>query len=82
MGIWKGLKNSGYRVRVYLFAGLMVFLVVTSLSFTVGVSWYSNRLFVLIAEKDFKARETERTLVDLLVSMDRNRKKYFLLEKP
>jgi len=33
-------------------------------------------------EKDYKARETERTLVDLLVSMDQNRKKYFLLEKP
>ncbi len=82
MKIWHRLKNSGYRFRVYLFAGLLVFLVVTSLAFTFGVSWYSKRLFALIVEKDFKARETERTLVDLLVSMDRNRKKYFLLEKP
>jgi len=82
MEIWERIKNSGYRVRVYLFAGMMVVLVVTSLSFTFGVSWYSKRLFALIVEKDYKARETERTLVDLLVSMDRNRKKYFLLEKP
>ena len=82
MKIWQGLKNRGYRVRIYLFAGLMVYLVVTSLSFTVGVSWYSKQLFALMVEKDFKARETERTLVDLLVSMGSNRKKYFLLEKP
>ena len=79
---WQRLKNSGYRFRVYLFAGLLVFLVVMSLAFTFGVSWYSKRLSALIVEKDFKARETERTLADLLVSMDRNRKKYFLLEKP
>lgn len=82
MKIWYRLKNSGYRFRVYLFAGLLVFLVATSLAFSFGVSWYSKRLFALIVEKGFKARETERTLVDLLVSMDRNRKKYFLLEKP
>jgi signal transduction histidine kinase len=82
MRIWDRVKNSGYRFRVYLFAGLLVFLVMTSLAFTFGVSWYSKNLFGLIVEKDLKARETERTLVDLLVSMDRNRKKYFLLEKP
>ena len=79
---WQRLKNSGYRFRVYLFAGLLVFLVVMSLAFTFGVSWYSKRLSALIVEKDFKARETERTLVNLLASMDGNRKKYFLLEKP
>ena len=79
---WQRLKNSGYRFRVYLFAGLLVFLVMTSLAFTFGVSWYSKRLSALIVEKDFKARETERTLINLLASMDGNRKKYFLLEKP
>ncbi len=82
MVIWQRLKNSGYRVRIYLFACLMVMLVVASLALTFGVSWYSNRLFASIVEKDFKAREMQRALVDLLVSMDRNRKKYFLLEKP
>ena len=82
MEVWERIKNSGYRVRIYLFAGLMVVLVVTSLSFTFGVSWYSKRLFALIVEKDYKAREKERTLVDLLFSMDQNRKKYFLLENP
>ena len=81
MKIWQRIKNSGYRPRVYLFAGFMVVLVVTSLAFTVGVSWYSKKLFALIVEKDFRARETKRNLVDLLASMDRNRKKYFLLEK-
>ena len=79
MAIWKGLKNSGYRVRVYLFAGLMVSLVVTSLAFTSGVSWYSKRRFALIKEKDYEARKTERKLGDLLLSMDSNRKRYFLL---
>jgi signal transduction histidine kinase len=82
MKIWQRLKNSGYRFRVYLFAGLLVFLVLASLVFAFGVSWHSKRLLALVVEKDFKARETERTLVDLLVSMDQNRKKSFLLEKP
>jgi signal transduction histidine kinase len=82
MRIWQRIKNSGYRFRVYLFASLLVFLVLASLVFAFGVSWHSKRLLALVVQKDFKARETERTLVDLLVSMDQNRKKFFLLEKP
>ena len=77
-----GVRNKGYRFRVYLFAGFMVFLVLTSFTFTFGVAWYSKRVAAMIVERDFQAREVERSLFDLLLSMDRNRKKYSLLEKP
>jgi signal transduction histidine kinase len=80
MGI--GLRNKGYRFRVYLFAGLIVLLVLTSFTFALGVVWYSKHTTALIIEKDFRAREIERSVVDLLLSMERNRKKYVLLGKP
>ncbi len=80
MGI--GLRNKGYRFRVYLFAGLIVLLVLTSFTFALGVVWYSKQMTALIIEKDFRAREIERSVVDLLLSMERNRKKYLLLGKP
>ncbi len=76
-----GSGRRGYRFRVFLFAGLMVFLVVTSLAFTFGVVWYSKRVSSQIVERDFKARQTERAMIDLLLSMDRNRKKFLLLGK-
>ncbi len=76
-----GIRNKGYRFRVYLFAGFMVFLVLTSFAYTIGVTWYSKNVTAMIVEKDFRARNIERSLFDLLLSMDRNRKKYVLLEK-
>ena len=74
-------RNKGYRFRVYLFAGLLVLLVLTSFSFALGVVWYSKQMTEVIIEKDLKAREIERSVVDLILSMERNRKKYFLLDK-
>ena len=75
------MQSRGYRFRVYIFAGFLVFLVVSSFSFTFGVAWYSKKVTILIVEKDFIERERERSMIDLLLAMDRNRKKYFLLEK-
>ena len=76
------VRNKGYRFRIYLFAGFMVFLVLTSFAFTSVVAWYSKQVVALIVERDFESREVERSLFDLLLSMDRNRKKYSLLGKP
>ncbi len=76
-----GSKIKGYRLSVYMLAGLMVFLGVTSFIFTYGLSWYSRQIAVM-ASRDFEARDMERTLADLLLSMERNRKKAVLLEKP
>lgn len=81
-GMGMRLRNKGYRFRVYLFAGLIVLLVLTSFTFALGVVWYSKQMTERIIEKDFKAREIERSAVELLLSMERNRKKYFLLGKP
>ena len=75
------MQSRGYRFRVYIFAGFLVFLVVTSFAFTFGVAWYSKKVTFLIVEKDFIERERERSMIDLLLAMDRNRKKYFLLGK-
>ncbi len=59
-----------------------MFLVVTSFAFSLGVVWYSKQTTALIIEKDLKVRELERSVFGLLLSMERNRKKYFLLGNP
>ncbi|MEW6442179.1 MAG: ATP-binding protein [bacterium] len=76
------LPLTGYRFRVYLFAALMVLLVLMSVGITMGVAWYSKQTASMIVEKDFKSRQIENTVVDLLLSMDRNRRKFLLLKKP
>lgn len=71
----------GYRLRVILFAGWMVVLVLTSIGFTVGVVWYSKRTTSVLVERDFRVRQIGLALVDILLSMERNRKKFLLLKK-
>lgn len=75
------LSFRGYRLRVILFAGLMVVLVLASIGITVGVAWYSKRTTSVLVERDFRVRQLGLSLVDILLSMERNRKKFFLLQK-
>lgn len=75
------LPVRGYRLRVILFAGLMVLLVLTSIGFTVGVAWYSKRTTLALVERDFRVRQIGLSFVDTLLSMERNRKKFLLLKK-
>jgi len=74
------LRIRGYRLSVYLLAGLMIFLGATGFLFTYGLSWYSRQIAVT-ANRDFEARDIERTLADLLLNMEQNRKKFLLFEK-
>lgn len=76
-----GSKIRGYRLTVYLLAGLMVLLVLTGLVFTYGLAWVSRQI-VAQASRGFEARDIERTVADLLLSMERNRRNARLLEKP
>lgn len=71
----------GYRLRVILFAGLMVVLVLASIGFTLGVVWYSKRTTSVLVERDFRVRQIGLSFVDILLSMERNRKKFLLLKK-
>ena len=75
------LKKKGYRFRVYLFTGLIAFFVFASFAFALGVVWYSKQITTLIVGKDFKAREIERCVLDGLISLDSNHRKYSLLGK-
>ncbi len=75
------LPFRGYRLRVVLFAGLMVVLVLASIGITVGVAWYSKRTTSVLVERDFRVRQVGLSLVDILLSMERNRKKFLLLQK-
>ena len=77
-----GLFDRGYRFRVYLFAGLWILLSVTSFSLTFAAVWYAREVASQLVEKDIQARERTRSLVDLLLAMDRDHKKYQLLGKP
>jgi len=76
-----GSRIRGYRLSVYMLAGLMLLLVLTALLFTYGLAWYSRQIAVG-ASRVFEARDIERTMADLLLSMDRNRRNALLLEKP
>ena len=76
------LRRRGYRFRIYLFAALMVLLVVVGSALTITVAWHSREVATLIVGKDFRAREIERSLIDLVLSMEYNRKHYTVLEKP
>ena len=76
------LPIRGYRFRVWVFAGFMVLLVITSVSFTIGTAWYSKRTTSMIVQHDFRGRQIELSFVDLLLSMESNRKKFLLLKKP
>jgi signal transduction histidine kinase len=76
-----GWKIRGYRLSVYLLAGLMVLLVLTGVVFTYGLAWYSREITVA-ANRDFEARDIERTMADLLLSMELNRENALLLDKP
>lgn len=76
------LRHRGYRFRIYFFASLMVLLVVVGSALTIRIAWYSREVATLIVGKDFRAREIERALVDLVLSMEYKRKHYTVLEKP
>jgi len=76
-----GSKIRGYRFTVYLLAGLMVLLVLTGFVFTYGLAWVSRQI-VVQASRGFEARDIERTMADLLLSMERNRRNARLLDKP
>lgn len=75
-------RNRGYRFRLYLFTGLIILFVLASLASAVGIAWYSKRVTLSIVVNDLKTRETEKSMANLLLSMDRNQKKYALLGKP
>jgi signal transduction histidine kinase len=79
-----GLKRfwTGYRFRVYSFAALMLVLVAISFGLSVGLAWYSKYTTSWIVSREFKTRNNERQIFDLLLSMDLDRKRYFILEKP
>ena len=79
-----GLRSlrTGYRFRIYLFAALMLALVVVSFVFTVGIAWYSKAMASWIVGKEFKAQRQERQIFDLLLSLDLNRKHFLVLQKP
>jgi len=76
-----GSKIRGYRLTVYLLAGLMVLLVLAGVLFSCGLAWVSRQI-VAEASRGFQARDVERTLADLLLSMERNRRNARLLKKP
>ncbi len=76
-----GWKASSYRFRVYLLAGLMVLLVLTALLFTYGLAWYARQTAV-DASRVFESRDIERTMADLLLSMERNQRNALLLGRP